>query len=175
MLQGFFDEHGPEKQFYPRYEFSRLGHGYYMGLSIGDFLLAFRNGRLAGVAGVWDQGSFKSYRLLDAPATRAPGGEDGVPAPRNAGSISPFFVHSILVEGNEPAVFADLLSWIMREYADSGRERIALGLDAKDPLLSALEGFTFKRFLSDHFLVTFGKDPRPALKPGVFYLEAARC
>lgn len=175
-LQAFYDEWAPTKQFYPRYDFSQLSKSYYMGLAIDDFILAFRNGRLVGMSGVWDQGAFKSYQLKAPPKTplQSESGMTGDTA-RKTMSIKPFFIHSIVVRENDPSIFSALVGWIHREYANSGFERIALGLDAKDPLLSGLEGFPFQKYLSDHFLVTFGKDPRPGLKPGLFYLEAARC
>lgn len=175
-IQAFFDEWAPTKQFYPRYDFSQLGKSYYMGLAMEDFILAFRHGRLVGLTGVWDQGAFKSYQLQEP--SKTPPSIAPHPSAEDAGqtkSIKPFFIHSIVIRENDPAVFSALVGWIHREYARSGYARIALGLDAKDPLLAGLEGFPFQKFLSDHFLVTFGKDPRPGLKPWLFYLEAARC
>jgi hypothetical protein len=162
-LRAFFAEWGPAKQFYPVYDFDSLGTGYYLGLSLGDFFLGFRHGRLAGVTGVWDQMGFKSTHYLDT-------ADD----PSSAGG-KPLFLHAMLTEENDPAVMAALIDGIRAAYAESGFGFLALGLDAQDPLRLGLEHVPQRVSLTYHFLVTFGEDPRPGLKPGPFYLESARC
>jgi hypothetical protein len=167
-LNAFFAEWGPAKQFYPAYAFESLGTGYYRDLCIGDFFLGFRHGRLAGVTGVWDQGGFKSTHYIDA---AGPDGAEGS-APADP---KPLFLHAMLTEENDPAVMAALIDGIRAAYADSPFGFLALGLDAEDPLRYGIEHVPQRVSLTHHFLVTFGKDPRPDLRPGPYYLESARC
>jgi hypothetical protein len=161
-MDAFFKEWGPGKQFFPSYEFGALGTGYYLDLDIGDFFLGFRNGRLAGVTGVWDQRGFKSTHFVE-------GGEANVEAGGKA-----LFLHAMLMEENDPAVMAALIDGIRAAYAESPFGFLTLGLDVEDPLRYGLEHVPQRVSLTHHFLVTFGKDPRPGLRPGPFYLESAR-
>jgi hypothetical protein len=162
-LRAFCAEWGPAKQFYPVYDFGELGTAYYRDLSIGDFFLAFRHDRIAGVTGVWDQSGFKStHALLQTDGKEAREGR-------------PLFLHAMLMEENDPAVMAALIDGIRAAYADSAYDFLSLGLDAQDPLRYGIEHVPQRVSLTHHFLVTFGEDPRPGLRPGPFYLESARC
>jgi hypothetical protein len=177
-MQAFSSEWGPEKQFYPHYEFDRLGDAYYRGITIDGFFLAFRNGRLAGMTGTWDQQEFKSTRYLDPrPVERSadPSPTKASMSPGGDGEDSPLFLHSILMEHNNPAVFAALVDGIRAAYRESEFGFLALGLDVTDPLRYGVEHIPHRASVTHHFLVTFGRDPRPDLKSGVFYLESARC
>lgn len=162
LLETFSREWAPEKQFYPVYAFDRLGEGHYRGLSIGDFFLGFRNGRLAGIAGTWDQQEFKSTHFIS--------GEGNA-----ADTDRPLFLHALLMERNDPAVMAALVDGIRAERKASRYGLLALGLDVNDPLRYGLEHVPHRISLTRHFLVAYGEDPRKGLKEGVFYLESARC
>jgi hypothetical protein len=163
LLRAFFAEWGPSKQLYPVYDFDALGEGYYLGLSLGDFFLGFRHGRLAGVTGVWDQRAFKATHFFD---------EKGRSVPHRD---MPLFLHAMLMEENDPAVMAALVDGIRAAYTDSPFRLLALGLDTEDPLRYGIEHLPQSVSWNHHFLVTYGKDPRPALRPGPFYVESARC
>jgi hypothetical protein len=163
-MEAFFAEWAPGKQFYPHYEFGKLTDPYYRGIAIGDFFLASKYGRLAGITGTWDQQDFKATRYLGSPSHRISALED-----------RPLFLHSILMEHNNPAVFAALADGIRLDMRGSEYGFLALGLDVKDPLRYGVEHIPHRASITHHFLVTFGKDPRPGLRPGVFYLDSARC
>jgi hypothetical protein len=164
-MEAFFSLWAPDKQFYPSYAFDRLGTGYYRGLAIGDFFLGFRNGRLAGVTGTWDQHEFTSTHYLSA--------DSAVTAA--AAKDRPLFLHAVLMERNDPAVMAALADGIRAAFADSIYGFLALGLDAMDPLRYGLEHIPQSVSVTRHFLVTYGEDPRPGLNAGLFYLDSARC
>lgn len=166
-MEAFFRQWAPEKQFYPDYSFDKLGTGYYRGLSIGDFFLGFRNGRLAGLIGTWDQQEFKSTHYLadESRKDAATWGERD----------RPLFLHAVVTEENDPAVMAALADGVRAAYADSVYGFLALGLDAQDPLRYGLEHLPQSISVTKHFIVTYGEDPRPGLKEGLFYLDSARC
>lgn len=165
-MQAFHDEWAPTKHFYPRYEFSRLGEPYYRGLSIGDYFLALRSGRIMGMAGVWDQIGFKAIHYLDLRNT-----EETVTFPGERF----LFLHSLLTESNSPGILATLMNTIRYEYGNSEYLHLSVGLDASDPLRAGLDHLNPKTSFTHHFLLSYEKDPRPGLEPGPFYLEAARC
>lgn len=163
-MEAFFRQWAPDKQFYPSYSFDKLGSGYYRSISIGDFFLGFRNGRLAGLIGTWDQQEFKSTHYL----TAEPGLDAGT-------RDQPLFLHTVLTERNDPAVLAALVDGIRATFDDSVYGFLALGLDALDPLRYGLEHIPQSVSLTKHFLVAYGEDPRPGLIAGLFYLDSARC
>lgn len=165
-MQAFHDEWAPTKNFYPRYDFSSLGEPYYRGLSIGDYFLALRNGRIVGMTGIWDQIGFKAIHYLDLGNT-----EETVTIPGERF----LFLHSLLTESNSPVIFAALMNTIRFEYGNSEYLHLSVGLDATDPLRAGLDHLNPKTSFTHHFLLSYEQDPRPFLKPGPFYLEAARC
>lgn len=166
-LRDFFSEWAPSKQFYPLYAFDALGAAHDPGLAPEDYFLAFRQGRLAGVAGTWDQQAFKATHYLP------PEGTPGTHLPPEADR--PLFLHAMLTEHNDPAVFAALVDHIRATVRGTGYGLLALGLDARDTLRLGVEHIPHRLSLTRHFLVTYGADPRPGLRPGTFYLESARC
>jgi len=163
-MDAFFRRWAPEKQLYPSYDFDKLGTGYYRGLSIGDFFLGFRNGRLAGLMGTWDQHEFKSTHYLNGDADMVAGAKDKA-----------LFLHAVVTERNDAAVMAALVDAIRAAFADSAYGFLAVGLDAMDPLRYGLEHIPQTVSVTKHFLVAYGEDPRPGLNAGLFYLDSARC
>lgn len=163
-MQDFHDEWAPTRELYPRYEFSRLGQPYYRNLAPKDYFLAFRHGRLAGMAGIWDQSGFRNKRYF-----KEEGGEVIlVPAPPS------LYIHSLLVENNAPEVADHLVAAIRAEVAQSGFEKLVLTLDVEDPLRSGLVRHSGFYDNIRHYLVSYDGDPRPRLRKGPFYFEWAR-
>jgi hypothetical protein len=182
-MQSFYDVEAPRRQFQPCYAFPDMGGVYGRDLSWGDYFLAYRNGTLVGMAGVWDQRNFKQTRIQAyggalkwlRPAVNVFSRWAGaIPLPP-AGSLLPYLnLHAIAIKGDDPEILAALLSGIRRELRGQGHAYLLCGLDKQDPLRRALTGFKTRHFGGRHFLVGFGEDPRCGLRPGPFYLEAAR-
>ncbi|MCB1308437.1 MAG: hypothetical protein KDK30_09670 [Leptospiraceae bacterium] len=183
-MQKLLDREGPRKQFYPCYEFQKLDKDYYHGLKISDFWLALHGEQLVGIAGVWDQRAFKQTRIVSyAPliATLRPllnllrRFMGGIRLPPANSVLQYFFLHTILIQDNNPDIFRALLHAVYRAHRNSEFEYFLCGLDALDPLNAALEGFVRRKFHGRHFLVSFDREhPREHLRPGPYYLEAAR-
>lgn len=187
-IQAFLQKEAPRKQFYPVYDFTRLqGPGpvpdYYADIRIEDFFLAFAGAKLVGLVGVWDQKAFKQTRVISYArsiaytrplynlAARATGGIVLPPA----GSLMEYFnLHALLIENDDPGIFAALIAAVKNTYRGGPHEYFLCGLDASDPLNAALGRERHRLIRGRHFLIGFGSDPRPTLRPGPFYLETAR-
>lgn len=186
QMQAFFDKNAPLKEFYPCYDFSKVGtsESYYRDIKIENFFLAFRDETLIGVCGVWDQKAFKQTRFvsyqgkmkflrhLNNIKSRLFGGLQ-LPKPGNLANY--LSMHSILCEGNDVAIFQDLLNAILKTYHNSQYEALIFGFDTRDPLHQATEGLKAYQLLSNHYLASYHSDPSEELgQQDLIYLEPTR-
>ncbi|WP_370298425.1 GNAT family N-acetyltransferase [Pontibacterium sp.] len=186
MMQTFFDQNAPQKQFYPCYDFSRVGTGdsYYRDIRLEDFLLAFEGDELVGMTGFWDQKNFKQTRIAGYSKaiqyarplynlyTKIFGGLS-LPA---AGSLTSYvYLHCNVFKDNRSDVFADLLAFARKELRSSQYDALVVGFDAEDPLHKVTDKYKKEELFSLHFLSGYGDDPSPNLNPErLMYLETAR-
>lgn len=182
-MQALYDAEAPRRQFQPCYAFPDMGGGYGRDLGWGDYFLAYRNGKLVGMAGTWNQSRFKQTRIQAyggalkwlRPAMNAVSPWLGTFPLPPAGSVLPYLnLHALAIQGDDPDILAALVRGILAEFRGRGHAYLLCGLDARDPLRRALAGFRTRHFGGRHFLATYGEDPRGGLRPGPFYLEAAR-
>ncbi|MFT6030017.1 MAG: hypothetical protein ACI8O8_001760 [Oleiphilaceae bacterium] len=185
-MQAFFDRYASDKEFYPCYDFSKIGSEspYYRGLNLSDFFLAYQDELLVGVCGVWDQkafkqtrfvayqGNMKALRHLNNLSSKLFG---GLQLPK-AGSVSNYLsLHSILCKDNSVAIFTDLLNCILNNYEETQYEALIFGFDKRDPLHDARQGLKGYQLLSNHYLASYGADPAEDFdKNRLFYLEPCR-
>jgi len=185
-MQAFFDLHASGKEFYPCYDFSKIGSAcpYYRGMKLSDFFLAYEDDLLVGISGVWDQkafkqtrfvayqGSMKILRYLNNLNSKLFG---GLQLPR-AGSLSNYLsLHSILCKENSVAIFTDLLRYILNSYQETQYEALIFGFDKRDPLHQACQGLKGHQLVSNHYLASYGADPAEDFdKSRLFYLEPCR-
>lgn len=180
-IAAFLAVEGRSKQFYPVYNLD-LQSPYYRGIELRDYFVLRESGQITGILGVWNQKDFKRSRLAAySPLMRIvrplynayTGIRGGIRLPP-AGSVLKYsFLHSLAVKDNDPARLSSLLEAVFSNRSKES-EYFLLGLDASDPLVQALKGIPCRTFHGMHFLVAGGRDPRPDLLPGPFYLEAAR-
>lgn len=184
QMQQFHDRYAPLRQFYPRYEFSRVleGHPYFHGLALQDYWLAFRGNELVGMAALWDQKSFKQTRVIAYPAglsglrhlwnlwARIFG---GLHLPAAGGTMRYLMLHSVLVRDNDPAVLRALLAK-MSAYAASRQAAISAGFFLDDPLRQAVQKCRRQILRSRHYLIGYHNDPRQQLDERPGYIELAR-
>lgn len=169
------------KQFYPVYNLD-LQSPYFRGVQLQDFFVLREAGQIAGIAGVWNQKAFKRSRLAAySPLMRFvrpfynafAALRGGIRLPRAGSVLNYSFLHAVAVKDNDPALLRSLLLAVFSAH-DFTSEYFLLGLDASDPLVQSVKDIPARTFHALHFLVAGGKDPRPDLLPGPFYLEAAR-
>ncbi len=186
IMQEFFDKNAPLKNFYPCYDFAKIGtsDNYYRDISIEDFFLAFRGEQLIGICGVWNQKAFKQTRFVSYQGkmkllryinnikNSLLGGLQ-LPMP---GSLANYLgVHSVLCTGNDASTFKDLLNFILKTFHGSQYEALILGFDVRDPLHQAVAGLKSYQLLSNHYLVSYDSNPTEEVdSQRLFYLEPTR-
>lgn len=156
---------------------------YYYGLRPENFLLVHdAGGQLRGIAGDWDQKAFKRTRVLAYPgvlgwlrrlynAMSMLTGGMRLPA---AGDCFRYrSLHTVVVHGNDTAVFRTLLNAALADNRDC--DAVVCGFFAGDPLNAALARYRRRVMRSLHFLVCYDGDPRNNLDPSLQpYVDVAR-
>lgn len=131
------------------------------GLEISDLALARREGRIVGIAGLWDQSRYKQtvihgysgwlkaiapFYNLGAPwLGRAP-----LPSPGE--KLKSVYAGLICVANDEIAVFRRLLREFYNVAAARGFHHLLVGLDANDPLLAAARDYSHVLYPSQLYL-----------------------
>jgi len=121
------------------------------GLDISSYRLArSRGGELLGFFAVWDQRTFKQLNVIGySPRMKAARAIFNVLAPAVGGermpetgqALSCVTIAHICVPGDRPEVMRALLTSAHNEVRDTGISFINVGLDKRDPLSSAIDGF----------------------------------
>jgi hypothetical protein len=124
-------------------------------LGLNQFYLAKHQGRLLGLAAVWDQQSFKKIKILSfSPKVRLSRllfnsfarlfGFQPIPIP---GSFLPYFyLTHLAIEGDDPAVLHTLLSRIHNDHLRGSYLFFTVGLLQGSPLEQAMRGFFYHTF-----------------------------
>ena len=122
------------------------------GLDISSYRLArSRSGELLGFFAVWDQRSFKQLNVVGySPRMQAARSIFNLIAPVVGGARMPGTGHAlncaaiahICVPGSSPEVLRALLASTHNELRHTGISFINIGLDTRDPLSPATEGFS---------------------------------
>jgi hypothetical protein len=186
-----FAEEGPKRQFFPCYEHQDFftENGTFRDLQPEDLLLAFRNGRLVGMLGAWDQRRFRQsvvqrYNLplrwlqpLYNPWARL----RGIPQLPRVGQPIPYRLAVLpLVADNDERIFAGLLDHVWQRLAwdnDLGSrppiDFLLLGLHAADPLLPIVWRGSSESYTTHLFVVCWedGESQAALLDSRVPYLE----
>lgn len=196
LLQKFFDRHAKNKEFYPHYDFSKIGSNdsYYRELNINDYFLQFDQGDLVGVIGCWNQKSFKQTRFLSYHgklrflrhiynlSSQLFG---GLRLPKPGDLASYLSLHSVLIKDNNVSIFKNILLAVLAEYKtskaqSSNFDAVIVGFDKRDPLHSALENMNSHRLVSNHYLASYDAPPdffskqESTNSTPLFYLEPSR-
>ncbi len=172
-----------ERQFAPVGDVADLPPG----LSVDNYWLAHRTGtgRLAGFFALWDQHSFKrTYvlrygarlgalrRLLNvaAPLFSTP----RLPTPGSGAALRQLAVFQVAAPASEPAALRALLETAYAEVRRSEYVMITLGLDVRDPLSRALDGFmTIPTTLHAYVTTPAGSYRGPDLDDRPLHFETA--
>jgi hypothetical protein len=116
-LLSFFCEHGQGQQFFPVVAEDSLGRPPFTALRAEDFLLCERGGRITAAAALWDQRSYRQFRVTGYSGllrlVRPLSGVLplwGLPALPRAGEEVGYLTLCLpAVRGNDPALFEELL------------------------------------------------------------------
>lgn len=161
----FLQEHGSAKQFFPFHTEADFDDSpTTLGFRIEDFVLAWRQGRLVGVMGLWDQSAYKqsvvqAYRgdlarfkpLYDLGLRLI--GARPLPPP---GRQIPFAYGSfICVAGNNPQIFDLLLRQVYNLAVERGYNYLMIGLAGSDPLLPVARRYLHVPYYSRLYTVSW--------------------
>lgn len=173
-MQGIYDNSIQRRSFAPVLDFSDLGEPAWRDLAIEDFLVAERDGRVAGMLGLWDQSAFQRLRIagysqalsllrpLWNAGTRVSG---GVALPKPGDALPLKKVTAIACQDDDPAILRALLARALQ--ADDGK-LLLVGMSAADPLATALQGLRGRQDRGRHFLVGWEGEPPPWQEPFAF-------
>ena len=180
-MQAFLDREGPKKQFFPDYKLHGVAGSsdFFRGLKIDDYWLVWDGSRLVGMAGLWDQKSFKQTRVVQySPALNGLRHlynlhsflRGGPHLPAAGGQLRYLSLHTILVENNQPELFKILLDHLYAEFG-TRYDALVCGFFEEDPLVKTLSGLRRETLRSQHFLFSYAGsqghiDPRLELEQG---------
>jgi hypothetical protein len=182
-LVEFLREVGPARQFFPCLERADFfeSAGAFRGLAPHDVLLAFRNRRLVGTLGGWDQRGFRQSvvegydRLLGwlRPLYNARATIRGGPRLPQAGQTLSCLMGAMPAAlGGDAGVFAALLEALLAR-AGGKADYLLVGLHESDPLLAVARRRAADSYVTRTYLVSW--DGGPAFRAGLdgrpFYLE----
>jgi hypothetical protein len=180
----FLNEHGPSRQFFPMYGAQDVfsGAGLLRKLDCDDVLLAFRNGKIIGTFGCWNQRGFKQVVVHSyhgwlrrmRPMYNAFAMLRHQPTLPRAGSVLPVVVAAIpVVRDDDPDVYRQLLVAALRRLAHQGERLLLAGFHEADPLLPVARRYAGREYVTRLYIV-YWPDEVPdldALEHRVPYLE----
>lgn len=167
---------GSFRQFFPAYEQRDFlpAAPLTRGFDPRNFLVAARQGQIAGVLGVWDQSAFKQvmvrgYRGVMAwarPVVALAAPFLGYPSPPRApGPLRIAYASFLAIGGDRADTFGALLREALGRASQVGCDYLALALADNDPLLKTARAFPHRMYVSRLFTVDW--------RGGAFYDEAA--
>ena len=185
LMQTFLETEGPRYQGFPCYQFNKLGKSpYFRNLTIADYFLAFEQGQLVGMVGIWNQKAFKQTRICGynpsltwlRPAVNIVAKlAGGFPLPK-AGSILTYFtLHTLLINEEKPYLLEALIREIRRVCSGQGFAYFLCSLAGNSPLTKACQPFRpFRLIKGQYFLVSGSHELPGSLFAEPYYLEGAR-
>ncbi len=122
------------------------------GLHAEDIHVAYQEGAIAGVMALWDQSAYKQsvvrgysgWLRAAAPLLPRPGTQ-----------LRSAFASLICVAGDDPAIFESLLREVYRAAARRGFDYLLVGLDVRDPFLTAARAYPHVSYPSRLYLASW--------------------
>lgn len=127
------------------------------GFDIGNYYVAEKDGRIAGVCAAWDTASFKQNRVLEYSLKfkvkkvfyTLLGLVFGFPPlPRTGESFRDVHIFEFAAENRDPEVMKSLLLAVYGEYRKKKYNTIIFGSSSDDPLLAAADPFMTETVVS---------------------------
>ena len=185
-MQAFYDREAAGRQFAQAYRFEDLvsQSPYYRGLELADYWLAFDGEELVGIAGTWNQKSFRQTRVegysrsisMARPLYNAWASVSaGMKLPRKGDCFNYRMIHSLMVKNRDEAVTDAILCHLhrcFRQYHDA----LICGFFEDDPGARVASRFQRRVLRSHHYMMTWqDRDPREELDGSMpLYTEVAR-
>ncbi len=182
-IVNFLHQNGPRRQFFPAYTLSDFSDGKTIrGLEPEHIMVAYENGRIAGIMAAWDQSAYKqdvidSYgalltlgrpiydltaKLLGASQLTQPGQ-----------AISLAFAACICIKEDRPRVMQTLLSHCMECALERGKAFLMIGMADGDPLLRIARRQLHITYHSDLYMIGWLSSSMIQLDGRAPYIEIA--
>jgi hypothetical protein len=173
-MQRVYNDSARRRSFAPVVDFNDLGGPAWRDLAIGDFRVAGKDGRIAGMLGLWDQSAFQRLRIagysqaisflrpLWNAGTLVSG---GVALPRPGDALPLVKATAVACHDDDPAILRALLGHVLK---DDGGKLLLVGMSAADPLAAALQGLRGRQDRGRHFLVGWEGEPPAWQEPFAF-------
>jgi hypothetical protein len=184
QILSFLNMVGAARQFFPRYQASDLfsQSGAFRELDPTDLLLAFRDDKLVGTLGGWDQHPFKqsvveryaSHLRWSRPLYNVFAQLRGLPSLPPVGTSFRYLTAALpVVLDDDPAIFSSLLEHLLVQAAAGPCDFLTIGLHESDPLLPLVQPFQMGCYLTRTYLVCWndGEILRARLDDRPLYLE----
>ncbi|HTH26032.1 MAG TPA: hypothetical protein VL919_13025, partial [Vicinamibacterales bacterium] len=127
----FLRAEGARRQLFPVWSVAMLRDLERVGLGIGDFRIARRGARIAGVMGLWDQSAYKQSVIRDyAGWLKVASWLGGSIVPRVGDHVRSAYAALVGIANDDATVFRQLLGEVSAAAAARGFQYLIVGLDA---------------------------------------------
>lgn len=185
LMQAFLELEGPRYQGFPCYQFNKLGQlPYFRNLTIADYFLAFEQGQLVGMVGIWNQKAFKQTRICGynqslrwfRPMVNLVAKLTGGFLLPEAGSILTYFtMHTLLIKEEKPHILEALLREVRKGCSGQGFAYFLCSVAGNSPLTKTFQSFRpFRLIKGQYFLVSGSHELPESILAEPYYLEGAR-
>jgi hypothetical protein len=152
----FLRAEGARRQLFPVWSVAMLRDLERVGLGIGDFRIARRGGRIAGVMALWDQSAYKQSVIRDyAGWLKVASWLGGSIVPRVGDHVRSAYAALVAIANDDSAVFRQLLGEVSAAAAARGFQYLIVGLDARDPLLAVARAHRHIAYRSRLYLASW--------------------
>ena len=157
----FLNLYGVERQFSPYWTEEALARLSPLGLNVGDLRIARRGDQIVGIAGLWDQSSYKQTVVRAYSGwlkLMTPLYNKGAPLlgrrklPRPGEQILSAYASPFCIANNDPFVCRALLRDLYNLARSRGLHTLLIGFDSKDPLMKAVRELSHVVYPSRIFL-----------------------
>ena len=159
LLNELLEKNQKQKQFYPHFDDGDLADKI--------FYLAYKQERIVGVLGVWDQNRYKQIVITHLPlflnwyltfnnAMRRLIKKKLYPG--EGEYLKQVFICNILIEDNSPQILELLLTHVYNDLVEQNKyDSLIIGLHERENLLKALNDFRKIKYFSKLYLVFWAK------------------
>jgi hypothetical protein len=183
-IVAFLQREGRRKNFFPVYDEQSFRDGTTRGFDPKDFVVIERDGEIAGVAGLWDQSSYKQS-IVDAyaPLTRAARPFYNTAAklmhratlPKPGTALRFTYGSFFCAMNDDPAIARALIVQLLSMSRMRSYDHLLLGFTESDPLLAVARAFRHVAYPAGLYTVAWddGTDFHDGLDTRPRYLEIA--
>lgn len=173
-------------QFLPCYDFELLktNSDFFQGLTINDFLLLEKDGKICGLVGLWDQKQIKQTKVVSYSNWLKIARPfynlwssifGGIKLPQKGGNLAYLTLHSPLTEPCDLAGFEQLLNAAWKAAKARGFSSIIFTLANEDPRNVSLENYRYNAIHSNHYSVDYNEENQANISTNyIYYYECGR-